>query len=61
MGPAQATMAVTVDAQAQAAGGEGVSSGYRVPTGRQGPGQTAGGERLETAVGGLTGLTTDEP
>ena len=54
-------MAVTVDAQAQAAGGEGVSSGYRVPTGRQGPGQTAGGERLETAVGGLTGLTTDEP
>src|SRR5215831_4069810 len=57
---AQATMAVTIDAQAQAAAGEGVIVGRRVPTGRQGQGRTAWTERLETAVVGIPGLTPDD-
>jgi hypothetical protein len=59
--PAKENLAVTVDAQAQAAVGEGVTIGPRVHTVRHGPGTTAGSERLETAVVGMTGLTTDEP
>ena len=53
-------MAVTVDAQAQAAVGEGVTIGHRVHTVRHGQGQTAESERLETEVVGITGLTTYE-
>jgi hypothetical protein len=58
--PAQENMAVTVDAQAQAAVGESVTIGPRVHTVRHGPGKTAESERLETDVVGITGLTTDE-
>ena len=53
-------MAVTVDARAQAAAGEGVTMGRRVHTVRHGQGQTAWTERRETQVGGLTAMTTDE-
>jgi Transposase DDE domain len=56
--PAKGNMAVTVDAQAQAAAGEGVTVGRRVHTVRHGQGQTAWAERRETAVVGLVGLTT---
>jgi len=56
--PATDHMAVTVDARAQATAGEGITSGRRVHTGRHGHGRTAGSERLETAVVGITGLTT---
>ncbi len=55
--PAKDTMAVTVDAQAQAAAGEGVTVGRRVHTVRHGQGRTAWTERLETEVVGITGLT----
>jgi Transposase DDE domain len=58
--PAKENMAVTVDAQAQAAVGEGVTIGHRVHTVRHGQGKTAGSERLETEVVGITGLTTYE-
>src|SRR6266498_418634 len=58
--PAKDTMAVTVDAQAQAAAGEGVTVGRRAHTVRHGQGKTAWAERLETEVVGLTGLTTDD-
>ena len=51
-------MAVTVDAQAQAAAGEGVTVGRRAHTVRHGQGRTAWTERLETEVVGITGLTT---
>jgi len=53
-------MAVTVDAQAQAAAGEGVTVGRRAHTVRHGQGRTAWSERLETEVVGITGLTTDD-
>jgi hypothetical protein len=59
VGPAKAHLAVTVDAQAQAAAGEGVTGGRRAPTVRPGHGTTAATERLEPAVVGMAGLTTD--
>jgi hypothetical protein len=57
--PAQYTMAVTIAAQAHAAAGAGVTIGRRAHTVRQGQGRAARTERLETAVVGSTGLTTD--
>jgi Transposase DDE domain len=56
--PAKENMAVTVDAQAQAAAGEGITVGRRVHTVRHGQGKTACTERLETEVVGIAGLTT---
>jgi hypothetical protein len=56
--PAKDNMAVTVDAQAQAAAGEGVTIGRRAHTVRHGQGRTAWTERLETEVVGIAGLTT---
>jgi hypothetical protein len=56
--PAKANMAVTADARAQAAAGDGIPRGRRVPTVRHGQGRTAWRERLETEVVGITGLTT---
>jgi Transposase DDE domain len=56
--PAKDNMAVTVDAQAQAAAGEGLTVGRRAHTVRHGQGKTAWSERLETEVVGVTGLTT---
>jgi hypothetical protein len=56
--PAKDNMAVTIDAQAQAATGEGVSVGRRAHTVRHGQGKTAWTERLETEVVGITGLTS---
>ncbi len=56
--PAKENMAVTMDAQAQAAAGEDVTVGRRVHTVRHGQGRTAWSERLETEVVGITGLTT---
>jgi hypothetical protein len=53
-------MAVTVDAQAQAAAGEGITIGRRVHTVRHGQGKTAWSERLETEVVGIVALTTDD-
>ncbi len=58
--PAKDKMAVTVDARAQAAAGEGITLGRRVHTVRHGQGRTAWRERLETEVVGITGLTTDD-
>ena len=58
--PATEHMAVTVDAQAQAAAGEGGTVGRRAHTVRHGQGTTACTERLATEVVGLTGLTTDD-
>jgi hypothetical protein len=51
-------MAVTADARAQAAAGEEITVGRRVPTVRHGQGREAWTERLETEVVGSTGLTT---
>jgi hypothetical protein len=59
--PAQAKMAVTAEARALAAAGEGVTVGQRVHTVRHGQGHGAWTERLATEVGGITGLTSDEP
>jgi hypothetical protein len=56
--PAQGNMAVTADARAQAAAGEEITVGRRVPTVRHGQGREAWTERLETEVVGITGLTT---
>ena len=56
--PAKDNMAVTMDARAQAAAGEGVTVGRRAHTMRHGQGKTAWTERLETEVVGITGLTT---
>jgi hypothetical protein len=56
--PAKANMAVTADARAQAAAGEGITRGRRVHTVRHGQGRAARTERLETEVVGITGLTT---
>jgi hypothetical protein len=58
--PAKSHMAVTVDAQAQAAAGEGITTGRRVHTVRHGQGKTAWSERLETEVVGIAALTTDD-
>jgi hypothetical protein len=59
--PATDTMAVTADARALAAAGEGRTVGHRVHMVRHGPGRTADSERLATEVVGITGLTTYEP
>jgi len=59
--PAKDHMAVTADARALAAAGEGVIVGRRVHTVRHGQGRTAYRERLETEVVGITGLTTYAP
>jgi hypothetical protein len=56
--PATDNMAVTADARAHAAAGEGITVGRRVHTVRHGQGQEAWTERLETEVVGITGLTT---
>jgi hypothetical protein len=56
--PAKDNMAVTADARAQAAAGEGITVGRRVHTIRHGQGRAAWTERLETEVVGITGLTT---
>jgi hypothetical protein len=56
--PAKDNMAVTVDAQARAAAGEGVTIGRRAHMVRHGQGRTAWTERLETEVVGIAGLTT---
>ena len=56
--PAKDNMAVTVDARAPAAAGEGVTMGRRVHTVRHGQGKTAWTERWETEVVGHHGLTT---
>jgi Transposase DDE domain len=56
--PAKANMAVTIDAQAQAAAGEGITVGRRAHTVRHGQGKTAWSERVETEVVGIAGLTT---
>jgi len=58
--PAKDNMAVTADARALAAAGEGVTVGRRVHTVRHGQGKAAWSERLETEVVGITGLTTYE-
>jgi hypothetical protein len=58
--PAKDNMAVTADARAQAAAGEGITVGRRVHTVRHGQGTTAQRERRETEVVGITGLTTDD-
>jgi hypothetical protein len=58
--PATAHMAVTAEARALAAAGEGVTVGHRVHTVRHGQGQGAWTERLETEVVGITGLTSYE-
>jgi Transposase DDE domain len=56
--PAKANIAVTADARAQVAAGEGLTHGCRVHSLRHGQGKAARTERLETAVVGITGLTT---
>jgi len=61
VGPATDTMAVTSDARAPAASGEGITGGRRVHPARQGPGQAAWPARLETAVVGRRELTPEEP
>jgi hypothetical protein len=60
VGPATDQMAVTLEAQAQAAAGEGVTMGRRAHTVRPGQGRASRTERLETAVVGIAGLTTDD-
>ena len=56
--PAKENMAVTVDAQAQAAAGASITVGRRVHTVRHGQGKTAWTERRETEVVGIAALTT---
>jgi hypothetical protein len=56
--PAKDNMAVTADARAQAAAGEGTTVGRRVHTIRHGQGRAAWTERRETEVVGVAGLTT---
>ena len=58
--PAKDHMAVTVEARAPAAAGEGVTVGRRVHTMRHGQGKSAWTERQESEVVGLEGLTTDD-
>jgi hypothetical protein len=58
--PAKMNMAVTADARAQAAAGEGITVGRRVHTVRHGQGKTAWTARQETEVVGVTALTTDD-
>ncbi len=59
--PAQDQMAVTTDARAPAAAGEGMTQGRRVHAVRHGQGKATWTERLVTEVVGITGLTTDDP
>ena len=59
--PATEHMAVTADARALAAAGEGGTVGPRVHMVRHGQGRTAYRERLEPEGVGITGLTTYEP
>jgi Transposase DDE domain len=56
--PAKDNMAVTGDARAQVAAGEGITVGCRVHTIRHGQGKSAWTERQETEVVGIEGLTT---
>jgi hypothetical protein len=56
--PAKANMAVSADARAQAMAQAGITVGRRVHTVRHGHGRAAWTERQETAVVGITGLTT---
>jgi hypothetical protein len=58
--PAKEDMAVTTDARALAAAGDGLPVGRRVHTVRHGQGKAAWSERLETEVVGISGLTTDD-
>jgi hypothetical protein len=58
--PATEDMAVTADARALAAAGDGLPVGRRVHTVRHGQGREAWSERLETEVVGIAGLTTDD-
>jgi hypothetical protein len=58
--PAKDNMAVTAEARAQAAAGEGITVGRRVHTIRHGQGKSARTERQETEVVGIEGLTTDD-
>ena len=58
--PTQDNMAVALDAQAQAAAGEGITVRRRAHTVRHGQGKTAWSERLETEFVGITGLTADD-
>jgi hypothetical protein len=58
VGPATEHMAVTADARALAAAGEGGTVGHRSHMVRHGQGRTAYRERLEPEVVGITGLTT---
>jgi hypothetical protein len=54
-------MAVTADARALAAAGEGGAVCHRVHMVHHGQGRTVPSTRLEPAVVGITGLTTYEP
>jgi len=56
--PAKANMAVTAEARAQAAAGDGLTMGRRVHTMRHGQGKAAYTARLETEVVGIAALTT---
>lgn len=56
--PAKEDMAVTMDARALAAAGDGLPRGRRVHTVRHGQGKAAWSERRETEVVGIAGLTT---
>jgi hypothetical protein len=56
--PAKTNMAVTAEARAQAAAGEGITMDRRVHTVRHGQGKTAWTARQETEVVGVTALTT---
>jgi hypothetical protein len=58
--PATAIMAVTVDAQVQAAAGEGRIPDRRVRTGPYGQGRVAETQRLEPEGVGMTGQTIDD-
>jgi hypothetical protein len=55
---AKDNMAVTADARAHAMSGDGLPSGRGAHTVRQGQGNTAWSDRLETEVVGVAGLTT---
>lgn len=59
--PAKTHRAVTAEARAPAAAGEGITHGRRRHTGRPGQGKAARTDRIETEVVGLTGLTTYDP
>jgi hypothetical protein len=61
VGPAPENLAVTAEARALAAAGEGGTGGPRVHLVRHGPGRPASRERLAPEVVGSTGLTTYAP